>query len=167
MVNQTGTPYAYTGGDPVNRSDPSGMCNDVQGVHVYDGACTGVQLAQIRQAAVQARTGWSGILGVLHMGAVGIGKLLPARLGSDAGLGTGNRCHTSDHTSSLLCPLPGIVCSGSRDCGGCTTAATESLVLGSLAATGLEGVCRLASNLCFNSSAETGLAACWFRVAES
>jgi len=55
LVNQTGTPYAYTGGDPVNRSDPSGLCNDVQGVHVYDGSCTGVQLTQIKQAAVQAR----------------------------------------------------------------------------------------------------------------
>ena len=54
-MNMTGTPYTYTGGDPVNGSDPSGLCNDVRGVHVYDGACTGVQLAQIKQAAVEAR----------------------------------------------------------------------------------------------------------------
>jgi RHS repeat-associated protein len=67
LVDKTGTPYAYTGGDPVNRNDPSGLCNDVQGVHVYDGACTGVQLAQIKQAAVQASaagvaTGCSNVL---------------------------------------------------------------------------------------------------------
>src|ERR1700676_1882584 len=55
LANLTGTPYAYTGGDPVNGSDPSGLCNSVAGVHVYDGPCTGAQLAQIQQAAVQAR----------------------------------------------------------------------------------------------------------------
>jgi RHS repeat-associated protein len=54
-VGETGTPYAYTSGDPVNRSDPSGACNDVQGKHVYNGSCTGAQLGQIKQAAVQAR----------------------------------------------------------------------------------------------------------------
>lgn len=25
LVAETGTPYAYTGGDPVNRSDPNGL----------------------------------------------------------------------------------------------------------------------------------------------
>jgi hypothetical protein len=55
LVDRTDQPYTYAGDDPVNVSDPSGLCNDVQGVHVYDGPCTGVQLAQIRRAAVQAR----------------------------------------------------------------------------------------------------------------
>jgi RHS repeat-associated protein len=54
-VDETLQPYAFTNGDPVNGSDPSGLCNDAQGVHVYDGPCTGSQLAGIEEAAAQAR----------------------------------------------------------------------------------------------------------------
>jgi len=55
LVNETSEPYSYASGDPANRTDPSGLCNDVQGVHVYNGPCTGAQLAQIESAAVTAR----------------------------------------------------------------------------------------------------------------
>jgi hypothetical protein len=56
LVTETNQPYSYVSGDPVNESDPSGLCNDVQGVHVYNGPCTGEQLQQIEQAATQARS---------------------------------------------------------------------------------------------------------------
>ena len=54
-VAETGEPYSFVSGDPVNGIDPSGLCNDDQGVHVYNGPCTGAQLAGIEQAATQAR----------------------------------------------------------------------------------------------------------------
>jgi len=146
LVNQTGTPYAYTGGDPVNRSDPSGMCNDVQGVHVYDGACTGVQLDQIRQAAVQALAAGVASSGCSIWEPWASGSCF--RQGWDRMPGW---AQAIDATLPITLPACFVLCPELSAAGagiaGAAPAATESLVLGSLAATGLEGVCRLASNL--------------------
>ncbi len=50
----TGTPYAFTGGDPVNGSDPTGQCVDVNNRYT-PGRCTTAQVALIDQAASHAR----------------------------------------------------------------------------------------------------------------
>jgi hypothetical protein len=36
LVDETGQPYAYTGDDPVNESDPSGLSGDVSADEAYD-----------------------------------------------------------------------------------------------------------------------------------
>ena len=54
LVGQTGQPYLYAGGDPVNRSDPSGRCQSL----------TLQQLAQ-EQAGLQLAASFLGTLSVL------------------------------------------------------------------------------------------------------
>lgn len=39
LVDETGQPYAYTGDDPVNGVDPSGLCTDSNGVYLVPGPC--------------------------------------------------------------------------------------------------------------------------------
>jgi RHS repeat-associated protein len=53
-VSETRQPYQFTSGDPTNGEDAGGQCNDAQGVHVYNGPCTGAQLARIEEAATKA-----------------------------------------------------------------------------------------------------------------
>jgi RHS repeat-associated protein len=50
LVRETGTPYEYTAGDPVNASDPSGLCVDVNNVY-HPGACSRFQIQQLKAAA--------------------------------------------------------------------------------------------------------------------
>lgn len=53
LVQTTGQPYAYAGNDPVNGSDPSGLCLNSKGINV-GGACSAAQLAVMNQQLVQA-----------------------------------------------------------------------------------------------------------------
>jgi len=123
-VAVTGMPYAFTGGDPVNQSDPSGLCNDVQGKHVYDGPCTGAQLAQIDEAAVQARA--AGV-------ATGCSNLFACSIQADAGF-------VAQHAATLSTIASGLATVAYISC-----AATEGIGCGvglalSSASTALSGI---------------------------
>ncbi len=68
-VMETGQPYAFTGDDPLNGSDPLGLCNPVNN-HVYKGPCTKRDKAAIRAAARRAEasarhSGSEGLFGLL------------------------------------------------------------------------------------------------------
>jgi hypothetical protein len=56
MVAQTQEPYGYTGGDPVNQTDPSGLCTTVS-LQYIPGACTPAQLAALQAFATNAQHG--------------------------------------------------------------------------------------------------------------
>jgi RHS repeat-associated protein len=49
LSSQTGTPYAYGGGDPVNERDPVGLCDVPSGdpnqpfIHTHNGSCTAAE----------------------------------------------------------------------------------------------------------------------------
>ena len=53
LVAITGEPYSYAGDDPVNNSDPSGLCLNSKGINV-GGACSAAQLAAQHQQLLQA-----------------------------------------------------------------------------------------------------------------
>lgn len=52
-VNLTHSPYAYAGNDPVNATDPSGLCLNSRGIETHI-PCTPQQLAAIQNAAKEA-----------------------------------------------------------------------------------------------------------------
>ncbi len=57
LVDVTGQPYSYAGNDPVNGSDPSGLCDVPSGdsnepfVHTHNGACTSAEVYLIQSQA--------------------------------------------------------------------------------------------------------------------
>ena len=65
LVNETGTPYAFTDGDPVNGSDPSGLMIGhpdeggltVQQIMADPGVVENMSVNQV-QAALEGTPGW-------------------------------------------------------------------------------------------------------------
>jgi RHS repeat-associated protein len=57
LVDETGQPYAYTGDDPVNGTDPSGLCNLPSGAYLVPGAChwTSSSWALQTEATIEAQ----------------------------------------------------------------------------------------------------------------
>ena len=104
-VGATGAPYRFAGSDPVNLSDPSGLCNDVNNQN-HAGACTASEVAALKAAAAQAQTNeaagasmcfstsgcGSGISGAVSDFAAGLGDTLTGGLTHDVRgwIGSGN-----------------------------------------------------------------------------
>jgi len=65
LVDETGTPYAYVGGDPVNNLDRLGLCDVPSGdpnqpfTHTHNGPCTGAEAHLIETQANAIRNGTS------------------------------------------------------------------------------------------------------------
>jgi len=65
LADETGTPYAYTGGDPVNSGDPNGLCDVPSGnsnrpfTHTHNGACTEAEAYLIETQAKAINQGTS------------------------------------------------------------------------------------------------------------
>jgi Bacterial EndoU nuclease len=61
-VDETGQPYAYTGDDPVNGTDPLGLCNLPSGAYLVPGACQWTSQSWVLQteATVEAQGHSSG-----------------------------------------------------------------------------------------------------------
>jgi hypothetical protein len=49
MVDETGQPYAYTGDDPVNSTDPLGLCSTSGGTFLVSGACHFTSMSWVAQ----------------------------------------------------------------------------------------------------------------------
>jgi hypothetical protein len=69
LVNETGQPYAYTGDDPVNGTDPLGLCTTKAYGYLYAGPCatTGAE-AIAAENGIQAASQRTGILGDIESG---------------------------------------------------------------------------------------------------
>jgi len=144
-ASMTGTPYAFTGGDPVNGNDPSGLCVDVNNQYT-PGRCGTAQVAALDRAATQARA--AGV-------ATGCSNIVSCAVQADAGF-------VAQHASTLSTIASGLATVAYATCafsGGIGCGAGLAL---SAASTALSGINAYRS--CFGGAGDCTTAAIGFGI---